>query len=464
MFFFLLFSLPLVLNAWWGDGDKLKTGACKFDKETGHSRSPLYTKGKEAFVIIDMVDTRYGTTSTVYNALTCEKVTSGAKAKSDFEGLLLRKGFTKASTYAHHNVDKTFSNKVDFSQDSDSVIVKTEAIDSEIGTDLQHILANLTNKKASTKISISKKSRDFLKYAQFSDAFKNKIEYASPRAINYGYALKVLSLHPKLNKNKELKKAIFHKYFRLKVKKVSDIPKWIKGMKRFKAESYIADSRLTMMDLPDFAKHLTLNNFLSSKEYKYSLKYQHPSISSIRNRSTYGLMLNYGLKKIKLTSKASCKSTGSTTSEFGCGLLWANTCVGTYAHYKCKANIAQLSKIEKTLRGSTKVASGFKGGWKYNYETSRYTKVNNYANAASRNYAQAENSSSNKSSSSSYRTYNCTFKCKGGLRLKGSVNVNAKSNHRAQIKSAKIANKQCKNLGSPDGVLSQWGTGSTDCN
>ncbi len=65
--------------------------------------------------------------------------------------------------------------------------------------------------------------------------------------------------------------------------------------------------------------------------------------------------------------------------------------------------------------------------------------------------------------SSGNKNYICTFKCKDGLKLSGSVSVYESSNHRAQLKSEKMANTWCRKNGSPEGVLNQWGTGETDC-
>ena len=70
-----------------------------------------------------------------------------------------------------------------------------------------------------------------------------------------------------------------------------------------------------------------------------------------------------------------------------------------------------------------------------------------------------------------FGNYECTFKCFKfggilGLGKKGSpnnsINVSASSNNNAQVKSHTQAKKICNKMGY-DGVLSQWGTGSTDC-
>ena len=96
----------------WGDGDKLNDGSCKFDLETGYIGSSLYLKGNESFLIVDGGDSRYGTISTVYNALTCEKIASGDPIKSNFSGLMERKGFIETDLNSNRVVDKSFQHKI----------------------------------------------------------------------------------------------------------------------------------------------------------------------------------------------------------------------------------------------------------------------------------------------------------------------------------------------------------------
>ena len=374
--------LPFSLYASWGDADKLSDGSCKFEKESGYATSLLYTKGTEAYVIVDTVDTRYGTTSVVYNAHTCEKITSGSKYKSNFEELMERKGFRLASLRSGQNIDKSFETKINYSQDSDSASIKVAKIDSSITKELAGILAPLASKKVKSA-SIMPSAQKLAHTSEFKNAFQQKINNISDSRFNYTYAL---SLNKKIGNYSDVKHSIFKKYLHYKVKKVSNLPRWAKDMKRFGASSYISKLKYEIMNVPGFGNHLTINNFLSSNEYKYALQYLSASISKIKDQSTYGIVLNYGAKKIKLTKSAQCSFIKTSQSEFSCGFMWASTCVGTYKHYKCRANTSMLAKIERKIAGNTKVASSLKGGWRYNYMSSRYTK----ASAGSDFYVQVE--------------------------------------------------------------------------
>jgi len=187
--------LPHVLQA-WGDGTRLHNGACKFDKETGYSALSLYIKGDESYVIVDVKDRRYGTTSTVFNAKTCEKITSGDKKESEFESLMVEKGFIYTPLNYRYNIDKSFQNKIYFSQNSDNLIVKVAKIESSITTELKTLLSSLSDKSASSNISLSRSAKVFLKYKQFYDLFLEKLNSLSPMDINYKYAL---SLNDKFN-------------------------------------------------------------------------------------------------------------------------------------------------------------------------------------------------------------------------------------------------------------------------
>jgi len=187
--------LPHVLQA-WGDGTRLDNGACKFDKETGYSALSLYIKGDESYVIVDVKDPRYGTTSTVFNAKTCEKITSGDKKESEFESLMVEKGFIYTPLNYRYNIDKSFQNKIYFVQNSDDLIVKVAKIDSSTATELKTLLSSLSDKSASSDISLSRSVKVFLKYKHFYDLFLEKLNSLSPMDINYKYAL---SLNDKFN-------------------------------------------------------------------------------------------------------------------------------------------------------------------------------------------------------------------------------------------------------------------------
>ncbi len=421
--FFLFIGLlffPYSLSA-WGDGKSIGERGCKFEKESGYSNASVYLKGKEAFIIVDVTDTRYGTTSIVYNALTCEKVTSGNKADSDFSGLMAQKDFRRLDIIGkYNNIDSQFTTKVEFSEDSNSFLVHIEPIGSDVTQELKSLFASISDKSASSQINISDATKELLGYSSFYKQFFDKLSSLPKSEINYDFTLALISKLEKINvnidsskeallvKQGELREEIARiekeandKFFESSVKSINDVPQWISKMNQLGKQELINDYIPKIIRLSDFGKNLTINNFLSSIEYKYILINMKPYVSQYQYGSEYGLELRYKNKKITLKENGVCHSTGNiTTSEFSCGFLWANTCVGTYKHYKCRADTSMIAKIERELTTTTKVANSLSQGWKYRDIISRYTKVNNYANTSSRNYASPSSSSSSSSSSS----------------------------------------------------------------
>jgi hypothetical protein len=370
--FLMLFILPYGLYA-WGDADKLNGGGCQYDKETGYSGSSLYTKGNDAYIIVDVTDTRYGTTSTVYNAITCEKVTSGNKSKSNFSGFMEEKGFSLLSMSSRRKtVDKSFSNEVGFSEDSDALKVETSSIDSSVSVELQAILSSLSDKSANPNITISETSRKFFNNKEFYELFLAKIQRLSNQNINYAYAF---SLNKMLKNDESINSRLITNYFNLHVKKLNDVEPFVNAMEQFGQKYYMSGVRTKVANLPDFAKNLTLDNFLTSKEYAYVFKYMKPKVYKKEDGSTYGLTLDYGDKSIKLTQTGSCEQGSNSTSEFSCGFMWVNTCVGTYENYSCKGDTSKIAQIEREVLGTTKVASSLNKGWGYSRMISRYTKA-----------------------------------------------------------------------------------------
>jgi hypothetical protein len=117
----ILLSQPYFLYG-WGGGDKLSDGSCQFDKETGYRSSSFYIKGNEKFLNTITVDLRFNrTTSTIYNALNCEKITSGDTYKSQFGDLLIRKGFDEIEL--NNNI-----NSIYFSENEDKIVLNAESI------------------------------------------------------------------------------------------------------------------------------------------------------------------------------------------------------------------------------------------------------------------------------------------------------------------------------------------------
>ncbi len=188
MFFSVLILLPYSLYA-WGGGDRLSDGSCKFDKETGYSAFSLYIKNQKSYAIVDVSDRRYGTTSTVYNAVTCEKVTSGNKEDSNFDALMEKKGFVYTPVTYHHTINESYQNKIDFSQNEDNIMVKVTEIDSNTATELKTLISSLSDKSASSDISLSSSAKEFLGYKQFYETYTDKLSSLSPMEINYNYAL-----------------------------------------------------------------------------------------------------------------------------------------------------------------------------------------------------------------------------------------------------------------------------------
>ena len=396
--FLMLFFLPYALYA-WGDADRLNGGGCQYDKETGYSGSSLYTKGKEAYIIVDITDVRYGTTSTVYNAITCEKVTSGNKSESNFSGFMEEKGFSLVSMSSRRKtVDKSFSNEVGFSEDGDALKVETSSIDSSVSIELKGILSSLSDNSANPNIAISESSRKFFNNKEFYELFLAEIQKLSNQNINYAYAF---SLNKMLKNDESINRKLIINYFNLHIKKLNDVESFVNAMEQFGQKYYMSGVRTKVVNLPDFAKNLTLDNFLTSKEYAYVFKYIKPKVYKKEDGSTYGLTLDYGDKSIKLTQTGSCEQGSNSTSEFSCGVFWVNTCVGTYENYSCKGDTAKIARIEREVLGTTKVASSLNKGWGYSRMISRYTKVNNYANASSLATSSSSTESGSSSSSSS---------------------------------------------------------------
>ncbi len=185
---YIFLLLPYIVHA-WGDGNRLNNGACKFDKETGYSDFSLYLKNHESYVIVDVEDSRYGTTSTVYNGKTCEKVTSGDKVESNFEALMSKKGFIHTLLTYEKSMDKSYQHKIVFSQNEDNIVVKVEEIDSSTARELKTLLSSLSDKSVSSDISLSYAAKEFLGYKQFYNAYTEKLSSLSPMDINYNYAL-----------------------------------------------------------------------------------------------------------------------------------------------------------------------------------------------------------------------------------------------------------------------------------
>jgi type II secretory pathway component GspD/PulD (secretin) len=186
---YIFLLLPYVVHA-WGDGDMLDNGACKFNKETGYSGFSLFIKSHdESYVIVDVKDSRYGTTSTVYNSKTCKKVTSGDKSESNFEALMEKKGFIQTPLSYQYTIDKSYQNKIYFSQNEDNIVVKVEEIDSKTTRELKTLLSSLSDKSVSTNITISSSAKEFLGYKQFYNTYTEKLSSLSPMEINYNYAL-----------------------------------------------------------------------------------------------------------------------------------------------------------------------------------------------------------------------------------------------------------------------------------
>ncbi len=432
----ILVVLPYALYA-WGNGDRLNDGSCKFDRETGYIGSSLYTKSNESFIIIDAGDSRYGTTSTVYNALTCEKVTSGEKSESNFSGVMQRKGFTEIDLGSKNTLDKSFQNKITFFENSDEIRVHVEPIDSSVTEELNTLLVSLSDKSASSPINISNSAKELLGYKAFYTLFFDKLSSISKTDINYDYALSLIDTLQNNNinvdnskgvllaKQEELKEQIARieketndKLFDSYVKGIKDVPQWINKMAQLGKQELIPDYTQTIMSLSDFGKNLNPSNFFNSIEYKYVLK--DLKLKNIRkiedDDKAYGITLEYPNKDIRLTQKPTCTSTGTTsTSEFSCGFLWANTCVGTYEKYNCKGDTSNIANIERQLRGTVKVATVLNNGWSYKHMISRYTKSTpDYSNGSSnRRYQQQQEQEKLMKEQKSIARKSCLAMCEG---------------------------------------------------
>ncbi len=382
IFLLLLISFSTTLYA-WGGGEKLSDGSCKFDLETGYIESSLYIKKNESFLIMDGGDSKYGTISTVYNALTCKEIASGEKYKSDFDGLMKKKGFERI-VLSSNTMDKSFRNIINFSKSDDNIKVNIKHIDNSTSRELVSLLKSLSDKSASSQINISNSTQKLLSNKRFYKKYLYQIDTLKDENINYGYAL---ALNTLLKNDSKIESTILNKFFNLNVKSIKNVPQWVDNMSQFGKQNKISYFISKIMKLSDFGKKLNLNNFFTSIEYKYVLKDLKLKVRKIKNYDKeYGILLEYPNKDIRLIQKPTCTSTGKTTeSEFSCGFLWSNTCIGTYQDYDCSGDTSKITYIERKLRGTTKVATALDKGWSYNTMISRRTKpssssASNYCN------------------------------------------------------------------------------------
>jgi len=217
----------------------------------------------------------------------------------------------------------------------------------------------------------------------------------------------------------------------------------------------------------------TIDKLIKSDYYNDVLKHKIPKVSTGYSNDTYYFKLEYNVANertsFRYTFVPVCKFIKRTMKVedlgffevFGTGGMAESKNV-TYNVYSCnlkKTDIRKIKYFEHKLgiNDFSKVLN--KAPW------NKYEVINKTYNQASHvpPVSTFSDTRNNTSSSSSAQNYTCTFKCKGVDGIKSSVNVSESSNHRAQIKSAKLANRWCKDSGFSEGVLSQWGTGSTDC-
>jgi len=258
-----IISMPYLLYG-WGDGDKLSGGGCAFDKETGYSGTVLYSKEDEAYVIVDITDSRYGTTSTVYNAKTCEKVTSGQKSESNFGKIMRNKGMTEtdldsSTTY----LEASLYHIIQFSDKRSDIIVKVIPVGDETRRELQQILNSLET-GSKPLYQLSSRAKKLIRYKGFNQLIENKVKRTSAGRINYEYAFWLSGMV----KNTYLTRALRKSFFKSFVHSVKDIPKWYKLMAKYHQGKGIPQLYIEMTKLHDFGQNLNFSNFLSSIEYK----------------------------------------------------------------------------------------------------------------------------------------------------------------------------------------------------
>jgi len=339
----ILLSQPHLLHA-WGGGDKLSDGSCKFDKEIGYTGSSFYIKGNEGFVIVNGGDSRYGTTSTIYDATTCKKITSGDTYKSQFGNLFSRKGFENISIDSNKLMDREFKSLVTSSENNDNMSIKLTPISSSITSKLNALLMPLSDKSASSSISVSDEIQTLIQNEGFIDAFDSKINELNADNINFNYAL---ALNSKIDKN--IKSNILNKYFHLNVHNISDIPKWIENMNKLGEQNSISNFSSNIIGLSGFGKNLTFDNFFNSIEYNSALKYIKPKVEDLHQNSTYTINIQYPNKTITLSENSSCSKTGSRSYEGGCGLFWANSCKFFEDNYSCYVDKTKFQNFVNRL-------------------------------------------------------------------------------------------------------------------
>jgi hypothetical protein len=166
----------------------LSNNFCKFELDIGYKNSFLYIRNHEAFVIIDGGDSRYGTISTVFNAINCEKIVSGEKSKSSFSKLLLKKGFKIEHSEYKNFIDSLFQNKISFYKNKKNIFVSIEPISDDVTQELKRLISNLSNKNIKSKIDISSKAKEIIGYPQFYIFFVKELNQLNPDDINIPYA------------------------------------------------------------------------------------------------------------------------------------------------------------------------------------------------------------------------------------------------------------------------------------
>jgi len=362
----MLIIFPYTLYA-WGDGDKLNDGSCKFDLETGYIDSSLYIKENESFLIVNGGDSRYGTISTIYNALTCEKVTSGDSDKSDFSGLMERKGFIETDLNSNKVVDKSFQNKITFLKNEDELIIHIEPIENSVTEELNTLLASLSDKSLSSQINISDSAKEFLGYREFYAQFLDKLNSLSATDINFDYTL---SLNSKLKSIEETKGIILAKQEETKgiiLAKQEEVKKRLAKLEKEREnKANVYHKEMVKKNLQAFIKNYGISGYIYKNRISWKPDNEwdyHSGDHSITGRGRiwfepYGDSLNNGyiegeFNNGKLVSSASLEIDGSKCTQRAV-FLCKESANGSYSKTVTSKTLASailsgISKVEDQI-------------------------------------------------------------------------------------------------------------------
>ena len=269
---------------------------------------------------------------------------------------------------------------------------------------------------------------------------------------------------------------LMREYYIRKVKNLKQLPSFLEKFKGYETRRF----KEKALAFSEFGKNLTIDNFFNSIEYKYVLKELGYTLKyrSIGQKYNVVLTPNGDGKEIIFSFNANCQFSNTMTQRENVGFFEGFGSGGatekdvSYNVEQCKPLKSQDKSKIYNLYASSNQLDAFNqlknATWSYKIKTGQSYIANTNINHTPPVTASEDK---DKPIQSKFGNYECTFKCYkyGGVTGLGkngssstSVNISASSNNEAQKKSHDYAKKLCHKMGY-DGVLSQWGTGSTDC-